>query len=230
DADAAQEVTGVVKPQKNGYGVTVTVPGSDARTLLAITGAQRPAVVAANLPSNWRQSNQAADLVIITHRSLLASAGQLKTYRESQGLRVAVVDIEDVYDEFSFGNKSAYAVRDFLAYAKTSWQRAPQFVLLMGDTTYDPRNYLGRGDYDLVPTKLLDMAYMETASDDWLTDFNASGLAEMAVGRLPVRGADEASRMVAKIINYERTAAADSALVISDNNDGFNFENASDEL
>jgi predicted extracellular nuclease len=232
DAEAVQEIVGVVKPQKNGFAVTVTVTGNGSRTLLAITGdqAQRSSSVTANQPSTWRQPNQSADLVIITHRSLLASARPLQAYRESRGLRVALVDIEDVYDEFSFGNKSAYAVRDFLAYAKANWQRAPQFVLLMGDASLDPKNYLGQGDFDLVPTKLLDTQYMETASDDWLADFTGNGLAEMAVGRLPVRGADEATRMIAKIINYERTTNADGALIVSDSNDGFNFESASNQV
>jgi predicted extracellular nuclease len=232
DANAAQEIIGVVKPQKNGYGVTVTVPGNGSRTLLAITSdqAQRSSSVTANQPSNWRQPNQAADLVIITHRSLLASARQLQTYRESRGLRVALVDVEDLFDEFSFGTKSAYAMRDFLAYAKASWQRAPQFVLLMGDASLDPKNYLGHGDFDLVPTKLIDTQYLETSSDDWLTDFTGKGLAEMAVGRLPVRGADEATRMITKIINYERAQIADGALIVNDSSDSFNFANASDQL
>jgi predicted extracellular nuclease len=232
DANAAQEVIGAVKPQKNGFAVTVTAPGDGPRTLLVMTNdqAQRSPAVVANQPSNWRQPNQSADLVILTHRNLLASARQLQAYRESRGLRVALVDIEDVYDEFSFGNKSAYAVRDFLAYAKASWQRAPQFVLLMGDATYDPRNYLGRGDFDLVPTKLIDTALTETASDDWLADFTGNGLAEMAVGRLPVRGADEAARMITKIINYERIQHSGGALIVSDSNDGYNFTNASSQL
>ncbi len=230
--DAVQEVIGVVKAQKNGFAVTVVVPGGDSRTLLAITNdqAQSPSSVAANLPSNWRQANQSADFVIITHSSLLASAKQLQTYRENQGLGGALVNIEDVYDEFSFGNKSPYAVRDFLAYAKTSWQRAPRFVLLMGDASLDPKNYLGRGDFDLVPTKLLDTQYMETASDDWFADFKAGGFADMSVGRLPVRGTDEAARMIAKIINYEGASNSDGALIVSDSNSGFNFEDASDQL
>jgi len=230
--DAVQEVVGLVRPQKNGFAVTVAVPGSGARTMLAITNNQskRPTSVVANQASNWRQPNQAADLLIVAHGSLLASARQLQSYRESQGLRVALVDIEDVYDEFTFGNKSPYALREFLAFAKANWQRAPRFVLLVGDASLDPRNYLGRGDADLVPTKLLDTRYMETASDDWFAEIDSDGQAKMSVGRLPVRAEDEALRMISKIIGYERSTGANSVLLISDINDGFNFEAASDRL
>ncbi|MFL6213063.1 MAG: C25 family cysteine peptidase [Blastocatellia bacterium] len=230
--DAPQEIIGTVKSQKNGYGVTVTAMGGGTRRLLTITNdqAQRSPAVTANQPSSWRQTGQSADFIIITHSSLIESARQLQAYRESRGLRVALVDVEDIYDEFSFGNKSAYAIRDFLAYAKENWQRAPQFVLLMGDATYDPKDYLGHGDFDLVPTRLIDTQTMETASDDWLVDFEGKGFAALAVGRLPVRGADEAARMIAKIIGYESTAGSDSALIISDNNDGFDFEGAGAQL
>jgi len=100
----------------------------------------------------------------------------------------------------------------------------------MGDATFDPRDYLSRGDFDLVPTKLFDTQYMETASDDWFADFRSTGLAEMAVGRLPVRGADEATRMIAKIINYERGPASDGVLLTSDSNDGYNFEGTNNQL
>jgi hypothetical protein len=57
-------------------------------------------------------------------------------------LQTQVVDLEDIYDDFSWGRKSSRAIRDFLRFAATNWQRRPQFVLLAGDATYDPRGYL----------------------------------------------------------------------------------------
>ena len=77
--------------------------------------------------------------------------------------------------------------------------RGLSYLLLVGDGTYDPRNYLGFGANDLVPVKLVDTAVAETASDDWFADFDGDGLSEMAVGRLPAGTAAEASAMVAKI-------------------------------
>ena len=201
DPDAVQEVAGPVKPQKNGFAVTVGVPGSGSRTLLAITNdqAQRPSSIAANMPSNWRRVSQSADLVIVAHGSLVASTRLLQAYRENQGLRVALVDIEDVYDEFTFGNKSPYALREFLAFAKSNWQLAPRFVLLVGDASLDPKNYLGRGDFDLVPSKLLDTQFMETASDDWFADIDSS-VSQDVSGPLAGPAEDEAARMISKII------------------------------
>ncbi|MEK6304526.1 MAG: C25 family cysteine peptidase [Acidobacteriota bacterium] len=150
--------------------------------------------------------------------------------RSKQGLITALVDIEDIYDEFSFGNKSPQSVKDFLSYAAKSWKVKPRFVLLAADASYDARNYLGLGDNDLVPTKLIDTTYLETASDDWFVDFNDDGVADLTVGRLPVRTAGEAYAVVSKLIAYEQSAPSKEVALVADSNDGFDFELASTSL
>jgi hypothetical protein len=74
--------------------------------------------------------------------------------------------------------------------------------LFVGDASYDSRNYLGAGDVDFVPTKLIDTLYLETASDDWFADFNDDGLAEMFVAAC--RCAPSRCRtLVSKIVGYD---------------------------
>ncbi len=97
------------------------------------------------------------------------------------------------------------------------------YLLLAGDGSYDPRNYLGFGNLDLVPAKSIDTAVAETASDDWFADFDGDGVSEMAVGRLPARTATEASAMVTKILGYARGSGGQGATLISDFNDTFDF-------
>jgi Peptidase family C25 len=96
--------------------------------------------------------------------------------------------------------------------------------LLIGDASLDPKNYLGYGDSDYVPTKLLDTQLMETASDVWLADFNADGVEELALGRLPVRTAQEAAAMINKIVSYDRARGSESMLLVADRTDGYDFE------
>jgi hypothetical protein len=200
--------------------------------LLAFTDERvsKPAAIAVNRPSDWRNSGHSADLVIITHRDFVVGVEPLAALRRSQGLSVTVIDVEDLYDEFNYGNKSPLALKDFLAFAGSNWTKAPRFILLAGDSSLDPRNYLGGGDFDLVPTKLTDTAYLETANDEWFADFNSDGLSEMAVGRLPIRSSHEAATIVSKIVGYNRSARPDGVLLVSDTNDSFDFEAAGDEL
>lgn len=227
----------IVESKGGGFAVTVHVTDSGTRTLMAFTDAQskRPASITVNRASNWRDKNHRADLLIISHRAFVVSLAPLAALRKKQGFAVEAVDIEDLYDEFNFGEKSPLAIRDFLAFAQANWKLAPRFVLFAGDASYDPRNYLGAGDFDLVPTKLIDTTFLETASDDWFADFNDDGLPEMYVGRLPVRTSAEAIALVAKIVNYDLPSGKGpvsqrSVLLVADRNDWFNFEQASEQL
>jgi peptidase C25-like protein/lamin tail-like protein len=219
-----QEVTTSVE-QKGSYSASFSVPGRQQRTLLAFAGDRigKPAELIAERPSNLRGSLAGADFVIITRRELFGVLDALKSLRERQGLRVEVVDVEDVYDEFSFGQKTPQALKDFLEFAGTRWDLAPRYVLLAGDASFDPKNYLDKGDFDLVPTKLIDTRYMETASDDWFTDFDEDGLADIPMGRLPVRNAREAAGMIAKITLYESAAKPEGVMLVSDSHEGFDF-------
>ena len=146
---------------------------------------------------------------------------------------MALIDVEDIFDEFSYGTKTPQAIKDFLTRASTSWQTPPRFVLLVGDASFDPRNYLGLGNQDVLPTKLLDTTYMETASDDWFVDFDNDGLPEMAIGRLPVQTAEEAATVVTKLIAYDQAPSGDwatEALMVADLSDTFDFEGGTQEV
>ncbi|MBI3909560.1 MAG: SBBP repeat-containing protein [Armatimonadetes bacterium] len=238
DPNAVLELAGQAVPYGEGYACTVSVPGPSGarRTLFAFADerARSPAGLVANQPSSWARQARGADLVILTCAEFRNSVAPLRQLRESQGLSVAVVDVEDVYDEFSFGQKDPGALRRFLFWVRTRWRPAPRFALLVGDASFDPRNYLGLGSFDFVPTGMVATSYLETASDDWFADFNGDGVPEMAVGRLPVRTARQAGTVVAKIVSYDRTDPAGAwrrqALLVADRNQGFDFEAASAQL
>jgi len=167
-------------------------------------------------------------MVMISHANFVRSLRPLVTLHQEEGRKVAVINVEDLYDEFNFGEKSPYALKHFLSTAKAHWQLKPRFVLLAGDATFDPRNYLGVGNFDFVPTYLVDTALLETASDDWFADFNGKGIPQMAIGRLPVRTAQDAEALVSKIVDYDQSGAAawkKQVLLVADQNDsGDNFE------
>ena len=90
-----------------------------------------------------------------------------------------------------------------------------------GRRVVDPRNYLGLGDFDFVPTRLIGTAAFKTASDDWLTDFKQNGFATIPTGRLPVRTPAEADLVVSKIVSYDQVRDGSwkrQAVVVADQN------------
>ena len=212
DPLAAEELSGTVAPDSAHWAVTVGVPGGGPRTLLAFTDATvaAPAFVRANRPSSWHAAATAADYVAVAHAAFADAIGPLVERRQQQGLSVARVDIEDVYDEFSFGQKTPQALKDFMRHARASWTLPPRFLLLVGDATIDPRDYAGFGDADFVPTKqvALDGVELETASDDWFVDVDDDGLPDVAIGRLPVRTVAQANTTVGKTLGYEAQGEA----------------------
>jgi hypothetical protein len=225
------EVATVVGPSGGGYAVRLQTAGAEPRTLIAFADDQaaHPLAVTANQPSSWNASTNGADLVIVTHKDFRQSIEPLANLRRSQGMSVAVVDVEDVYDEFSYGTHTPAAVKGFLSWAASHWSRKPGYLLLVGDSSWDPRNYLTQGENDFVPTKLIDTLNLETSSDDWLADFGETGLADMAVGRLPGRTSAEVSLMVGKIMAYEQERETGGplrgAVMVADNG----FESQSNE-
>ena len=238
---------GISRPvsEPSGAGFAITVPTSDppqkaTRLFYAIAKGQfdQPASLALNQPSTLNQGNlsqtitHGADFLVVSHKNFIPNLAPLLNQRQSQGMTAAVVDVEDVYDEFGYGAHGPQPIKDFLSYASTHWVTKPRYVIFAGDASFDPRNYLNVGNFDFVPTKLVDATYNETASDDWLTDFDNDNIGDIPVGRLTLRNAAEADLIISKIINYAPANVPQSALLVADDPTGyfFNFETANDQV
>jgi hypothetical protein len=187
------------------YSVTIN-SASNNRLMTAIGAATQPLQVASLTKNNASDlkntSNQGKFLVIapVEYKELLRPLIEART---ASGIQTQFVDIEDIYDEFNNGVKSAESVRAFLQYAKQSWAVKPDFVMFVGDASVDPRNYTGFGgySYNRVPTMLTDTWNMETVSDEMMADFNGDSVGEIAVGRLPAKDEAELVAMLEKISN-----------------------------
>lgn len=209
-----------VEPSASGF--AITVPNAEpvsktARLLYAIPADQfaQPASLTLNQPSSLNLSSNAGDFLIVSHKDFIASVEPLRLARENQGFTAKVVNVEDVYDEFGYGAHGPQAVKDFLSRAATQWVTKPRYIVFAGDSSYDARNY-SNGNFDFVPTKLVDATYNETAADDWLADFDNDGVADIPVGRLPVRTVAEAAKVVDKIVNYAPANVPQAALLVAD--------------
>ncbi len=223
-----------------GYAITVPVNESRSkpqRLLYAFPQGQfdQPAALSLNQPSSLNQGDltppltSGADFLIIAHKNFIASLAPLVSKRQSEGRIVAVVDVDDIYDEFSYGVHGPQAIKDFLSHALTSpnWVTKPLYIIFAGDASFDARDYQHLGDFDFVPTKLVDATFSETVSDDWMADFHGGpgdtpdGIADIPVGRLPFRTVAEANLVVSKIVNFVPQPQPQSAMLVADE-DEFN--------
>ena len=211
--------------------------GRTGRTMFAVEDSAilAPTTVAPNQPSSLATTAHNADLVIITYKTWAAQANDWAAYRRAQGLTVEVVDIEDVFDEFNFGVYSSLSIRSFLQYATANWQTPPRYALLVGDATYDPKNYFGAGYNSYIPTRLVDTVYTEAPSDDSLADFNDDGLAELPIGRIPAKNSAYVTQQLNKVSNFEQSRAANGlaqrgAFFVSDAPNGYDFQGLSERV
>jgi hypothetical protein len=204
------------------------LPSSPETNYLALTfdASGTPASVTPDIPSNLKQKKNTADYIVITPSELKTAATRLADYRQGQGIDTKVVELQDIYDEFNHGISSPEAIRDFLLYAYQNWRKAPRYVVLAGEGTYDYKDNQGYGD-NLLPVLMKATPYGMFASDNQFVDVEGNdGLPEMAIGRLPVVTSTELDLFTGKIRAYE-TAGGDwksRVLMLADDpDDGGNF-------
>ena len=167
------------------------------------------------------------DYVIVAGRDLIAAANTLAAHRTAtfHGAsgdtvmpgRVLCVTVDQVFDEFSWGQRDPAAVRNLLVYIRDLWPTLGissdlSHLVLFGDANYDPRNY-NDAKSDVVPTHFYWHAADQYdpdwepsfSEDDWfgILDGPDDVLLDVAVGRLPVSSTAEAEAVVAKIIKNE---------------------------
>ncbi len=189
-----------------------------------------PAAIQFDSPSNWRDPHD-ADYIAIVHSSLkdltdplnpVDPIDPLLAWRASQGLRVAKVDVQDIYDEFSHGFVYPPAIRDFLKHAYDTWnpgedEEPPHYVLLVGDGHYDFNGFSaeGRALPNLIPPYLIsaDPFIGETAADNRFVTFDGPDdiLPDMALGRIPARTVADVTAVVDKVAAYEDPSDPDYA-------------------
>ena len=231
---AAEQLSGTVGQESGSYGIRLGLPpaAGQERTLLIFSDDQisPPSGLAFHKPAALAARSFGSQMVIITHPDFQSALGPLVSMHESNGLSVQVVTIDEVFDAFNYGERSPFAIRDFLQNAESQWTRKPQYLLLVGDASLDPRNYLGLGDFDFVPTRIIETAAFKTASDDWFSDFKQNGFETIATGRIPARTASDATLVVSKIVNHEKgltgEAGNQQALLVADQNIGADFTTA----
>jgi hypothetical protein len=180
-----------------------------------------------NHPSQWHAAQAGANIAMVTYEEFAAALAPLVKAHQAEGKTSAIVPVNDLYDEFSFGEHSPFALRQFLRMAVKNWQTPPTYLLLNGRASLDPRNYLGFGHLDLVPTRILPTTNLMTSSDDWFSDFNDTGMPTIATGRLPVSTTDDATTVVSKIVAYENKSTNGSwtsqAMFVADKDDTESF-------
>lgn len=157
-----------------------------------------------------------ADMLILTSPVLWQQAQELADFHvDMDGLQSIVVDVNEIFNEFSTGTADPTGIRDFI---RMVYQRSGgklKYVTLFGRASFDFRNLLGV-DLNLVPCyEKTDAPHREVSfcTDDYfgmMDDGEGEGCAghvDLGIGRIPVATPAEAEAALRKIKHYCDLAA-----------------------
>ena len=178
-----------------------------------------------NITNQDHHADEACDMIIIVPLTgkLTAQAELIKQMHEQRdGLSVRIVPADELYNEFSSGTPDANAYR---RYMKMLYDRAesdaemPKYLMLFGDCAWDNRMHTtawtGYTPDDFLLCYESENSYSSTycyVSEDYfcllddgetlLTGGSYRGKPDIAVGRFPVRNADQAKVLTDKTLAY----------------------------
>ena len=114
-----------------------------------------------------------------------------------EGIRGQFVDQEQLFDYYNYGRYSPVGIQNAVR------STLPKYLLLVGRTTYDYKNYTGLNVDPLCPAFLVSTSFWAQATSDSMFGDLGRGYSEVAIGRLPVNNVTELSVAVKHILNYQ---------------------------
>ncbi len=189
------------------------------------------------------------DYLIIVPSEFASAARQLAEWR-SQNLLffedsvwtihegdVWTVKLEDIFEEFGFGSRDPTAIRNFVKFVYDHTEGGLKYLVLVGDATYDYKGYSASGGNYLPPYEPWMLLWVESpgysAFDDFYADVvGGEGLADVFIGRIPVRSDAELLSYTEKVIAYERKLSMgmwrDRVVLVADDEFGSDQQRPSD--
>lgn len=165
--------------------------------------------------------NIVGDMVVIYHPLFQSQAARFAEHRMSYSqLKVELVNVFDIYNEYGSGQATPEALRWFV---KDVWEKNQNFryVLLFGDGSYDYRGLSVNHDFqNFVPTYETYESFdpiLSFPTDDYFALLDEdqpeslTGDLDIAIGRFTVRTEAEAEAVVSKIIHYDTSRYADAS-------------------
>ncbi|MEZ4388368.1 MAG: C25 family cysteine peptidase [Candidatus Krumholzibacteriia bacterium] len=202
-------------------------PGQDVHLVMFDDGDLRPALARERATVvALREEIPAADYFVLAPSEFAGAADELAAIRSrtlpgvDDPVAVAV-DLDDIYANFSGGQKDWRAIRQFLRYEFLAHGQRLRWVCLLGDASIDYKNNFGYTPgaslFDWIPTDLYNSWPRVLISNDtngpYTTDESLVALdtppssppfdiPDLGVGRLPANTADQARSLVERIGRY----------------------------
>ncbi len=210
--DSAQKLNGLIVANGARFDVQFETQPQGRFVAADETAIRVPNVATVDVASHLRSQQAGAAYVIVTPTEFRDAAQRLADHRQSLGLSSMVVDVADIYDEFSFGHLDAVAIRSFVQNAFALWTQRPEYVLLFGRASFDYRNLfdvaqLGRQNF--VPSLPFQSAVRRglAFTDEYYGRVDDDLFMDVFVGRFSINYTSQANLAVQRVIDYDNALA-----------------------
>jgi len=135
-----------------------------------------------------------SEYLIITHDDFYDEIKPLALWKEKKGVTTTIVKTSEI----DAGGPTADDIRNYIKDAYDTWNPAPAYVLLVGDSEFIPTHYVTEhpsnlhGGFEIAT----DLYYVTVDGEDYFPD--------LYIGRLSVDTGAECTIIVDKILNYEK--------------------------
>lgn len=148
--------------------------------------------------------NNGAEYLAIGPEELLEPLNPLLELRADRGIRTLAVPIEALYDHYTSGFPEPEAIIEFVRNAYQTWEVKPAYLLLVGDSSYDPKSFRAGKTANQMPAYFIDTLFGgETVTDVEFGQLNEDPWPDIAIGILPARNPEHVRAIVEKTLNYE---------------------------
>ena len=169
-----------------------------------------PDSIIQDISSDLSNLSNAADYIIITHPKFTSVANQLAQYRSNKlpgytSPRIKVVNVIDIYDQYSYGLVDPFALQKFVKDAFDNWQApAPAYIVLMGDMSWDYRHIGFDSRPNFIPSiPYHAFTYGQSASDNgFVTVAGDDVIPDLIIGRISCETVEEGQVLLQKIMDY----------------------------
>lgn len=161
-----------------------------------------PAQMVLDTIKNRWQELAGTEYIIISDSRFRDEFEPLMRTHEEMGLSTAFVEIDDIYNKFSWGIRNPESIRIFLKFLfSISGKNPPRFLLLGGDTTHDLDK---KSSQNIVPTHLSRFPGWGPGADDGYfgTVWGEDNFPDICIGRFPAGNEQEVRTLVDKTVNY----------------------------
>ncbi len=191
------------------------------------------------IPNQNLHASLAHQMIIVSHPLFMEAADSIaELHRVKDNLSVLVVNVDQIYNEFSSGIADIGAIRDFsrMIYSRsTDEANRLKYLLLLGDGSFNNMSGIS-GNSNFIPTyqseNSLDASF-SYVSDDFYgfletgeggSESMGSYSLDIGTGRLPAKSAEEAMALFRKIKHYADNKTMkdwrNNILFVGDDEDG----------